>query len=145
MSQHLMKNPGAKNFLLAPRPLQLSLATLETMTRDGSITKRQLVDTLGCNSMDEEKDCSFLLNHHPLDDFGFFSTNIQNNRNRGSTQNSDHVRQILRYLDEQWYNEHKTTSGEVHCTYILTTGIFLVFVVNLIRYLLIIISNRLLI
>ena len=113
MSQHLMINPGEKNFLLAPRPLQLSLATLETMTRDGSITKRQLVDTLGCNSLDEENDCSFLLNHHPLDDFGFFSTNIQKNRNSKNMPNSDGVRQIFRYLDKQWNNEHKTTSREV--------------------------------
>ena len=107
MSKHLIKNQKEENLLLAPRPLQLSLATLSTMAKDGSITKNQLIGILGCNFFNN---CSFLMNG-TMDDFGFF-TNIQMDMNARQISSSNHLTDFWKYLDH-WNDEQLTTLEEV--------------------------------
>ena len=99
MSLHLKKSLGENSFLLAPRPLQLSLAALSAMAKDDSITKRQLVAALGCNSLNGGNNCTFLLDSN-LQDFGFY-TNIQMDMKPKQVSNSNHLDFLWRHINSR--------------------------------------------
>ena len=99
MSLHLKKSLGENSFLLAPRPLQLSLAALSAIAKDDSITKRQLVAALGCNSLNGGNNCTFLLDSN-LQDFGFY-TNIQMDMKPKQVSNSNHLDFLWRHINSR--------------------------------------------
>jgi hypothetical protein len=75
-----MKITETTNFLLTPKSLQKSLATLTTLVNEGGGTHSQLVDFLDCGYHGTADNCSFFVT---MDggDFNIFTTDDDDNFN----------------------------------------------------------------